>query len=198
MGSPVVASRTGGIPEVDGDGETALLVTHGDVAELSNALRRVVEDPLQAARMGRAPDAGAPSPISRWEGEGRRPTTFVATLDRTAPIPGAIVSDRSQPDDKGEWGRAGGAASGPEMSRHSRRGAERWQRGFPRWRCSNRAVHPKCRAASSSRGDRSAALGSASGDPGHLSVPPDLGGMWKGPSRSCPRPWQTGSEDRWK
>lgn len=51
---PVVASRTGGIPDVVDDGETGLLVTHGDVEELASALMRVIEDPALAERLGTA------------------------------------------------------------------------------------------------------------------------------------------------
>jgi glycosyltransferase involved in cell wall biosynthesis len=53
-GLPVVASRTGGIPDVVEDGVTGLLVTHGAVDELADALRRVIEDPVLAAKFGAA------------------------------------------------------------------------------------------------------------------------------------------------
>ena len=53
-GLPVVASRTGGIPDVVEDGETGLLVTHGVVADLAAALSKVVDDPGLAHRLGRA------------------------------------------------------------------------------------------------------------------------------------------------
>jgi glycosyltransferase involved in cell wall biosynthesis len=53
-GTPVVASRTGGLPEVVRDGETGFLVTPGDVAELRDRIDRLLRDPALARRMGRA------------------------------------------------------------------------------------------------------------------------------------------------
>ena len=45
LGVPVVATRTGGIPDAVIDGETGLLVSPSDPAALANALRRIHEDP---------------------------------------------------------------------------------------------------------------------------------------------------------
>jgi glycosyltransferase involved in cell wall biosynthesis len=53
-GLPVVASRTGGIPDVVDDGTTGLLVTHGAVDQLADALGSVIDDPELAGRLGRA------------------------------------------------------------------------------------------------------------------------------------------------
>ncbi|HTG12565.1 MAG TPA: glycosyltransferase, partial [Candidatus Eisenbacteria bacterium] len=53
-GTPVVASRVGGIPEVVVDGETGRLVEPGDVAALGQALRETLADPERARRMGAA------------------------------------------------------------------------------------------------------------------------------------------------
>jgi glycosyltransferase involved in cell wall biosynthesis len=53
-GTPVVASRTGGLPEVVRDGETGFLVTPGDVRELHDRLDQVLRDVALARRMGRA------------------------------------------------------------------------------------------------------------------------------------------------
>ena len=53
-GTPVVASRLGGLPEVVQDGVTGFLVEPGDVAELRARIRELVGDPARAARMGRA------------------------------------------------------------------------------------------------------------------------------------------------
>jgi starch synthase len=53
-GTPVVASRVGGIPEVVVDGETGWLVEPGDPAALARALRNALADPDRARRMGEA------------------------------------------------------------------------------------------------------------------------------------------------
>jgi glycogen synthase len=53
-GTPVVASRVGGIPEVVVDGETGWLVEPGAPAALAEALRRALADPERARRMGEA------------------------------------------------------------------------------------------------------------------------------------------------
>lgn len=53
-GTPVVASRVGGIPEVVADGETGWLVEPDDPAALAQALRIALADPQRARRMGEA------------------------------------------------------------------------------------------------------------------------------------------------
>jgi alpha-maltose-1-phosphate synthase len=52
-GTPVVASRLGGLPEVVQDGETGFLVPPGDVARLREAVISLLSNPALAARMGR-------------------------------------------------------------------------------------------------------------------------------------------------
>jgi glycosyltransferase involved in cell wall biosynthesis len=51
-GTPVVASRVGGIPEVVEDGRSGLLVPPHDVAALAGAIRRLWTDPTLARRLG--------------------------------------------------------------------------------------------------------------------------------------------------
>jgi alpha-maltose-1-phosphate synthase len=53
-GTAVVASRTGGIPEVVADGETGLLAPPGDAEELAAALNALLRDPDRARAMGQA------------------------------------------------------------------------------------------------------------------------------------------------
>jgi phosphatidylinositol alpha-1,6-mannosyltransferase len=50
---PVVATRTGGIADAVADGETGLLVPQEDVPALGDALLRLLENPEEAARMGK-------------------------------------------------------------------------------------------------------------------------------------------------
>ena len=51
-GAPVVATRVGGTPEALVDGGTGLLVPPGDVGALATAIRRLLEAPELAARLG--------------------------------------------------------------------------------------------------------------------------------------------------
>ncbi|HEY9376031.1 MAG TPA: glycosyltransferase family 4 protein, partial [Jiangellaceae bacterium] len=52
-GLPVVASRLGGVPEIVVDGDTGFLVEPGNVDELHDRLRLLLDDPALAAEMGR-------------------------------------------------------------------------------------------------------------------------------------------------
>jgi glycosyltransferase involved in cell wall biosynthesis len=51
---PVVATAVGGIPEIVIHGETGLLVSSGDVAELADAMCRMLTDPKTSAAYGSA------------------------------------------------------------------------------------------------------------------------------------------------
>jgi phosphatidylinositol alpha-1,6-mannosyltransferase len=53
-GLPVIASRSGGIPDAVKDGETGLLVTPGDVNEIAGAILLLMEDSGLRMRMGQA------------------------------------------------------------------------------------------------------------------------------------------------
>jgi glycosyltransferase involved in cell wall biosynthesis len=78
-GTPVVASRTGGLPEIVHDGETGFLVTPGDVAELSDRIDRVLRDPVLARRMGRAARETVLEQFT-WERTAQRCLTAYAEL----------------------------------------------------------------------------------------------------------------------
>ena len=51
-GTPVIASRVGGLPEIVDDGVTGYLVPPGDVVALRTRIADVVADPAAAARLG--------------------------------------------------------------------------------------------------------------------------------------------------
>jgi glycosyltransferase involved in cell wall biosynthesis len=53
-GLPVVAARTGGIPEMIEDGETGLLVPPRDATALARAIGRLLDEPALAARLSAA------------------------------------------------------------------------------------------------------------------------------------------------
>jgi phosphatidylinositol alpha-1,6-mannosyltransferase len=53
-GLPVVAGRTGGIPDAVRDGETGLLVNPDNLDEVCGAIRGLLDDPGRAASMGQA------------------------------------------------------------------------------------------------------------------------------------------------
>lgn len=54
VGTPVVATAVGGVPEVVHDGENGLLVPPRDSRALAAAIRRLVDDPALRARLGAA------------------------------------------------------------------------------------------------------------------------------------------------
>jgi glycosyltransferase involved in cell wall biosynthesis len=63
-GCPLVATTGGAIPEVAGlDGETCLMSEPGDSESLASAIRRALEDPVGAERIGAA---GRERVIHRW------------------------------------------------------------------------------------------------------------------------------------
>ncbi|MCW5699734.1 MAG: glycosyltransferase family 4 protein [Rhodospirillales bacterium] len=51
-GLPVIAGRTGGVPDVVADGETGLLVTPGDADAFGNAVARLLADPAYRMALG--------------------------------------------------------------------------------------------------------------------------------------------------
>ena len=53
-GRALVATRSGGIPDLIDDGETGILVPHSDPAALARALQRLLASPELCQRMGDA------------------------------------------------------------------------------------------------------------------------------------------------
>ncbi|MEV6833191.1 glycogen synthase [Streptomyces sp. NPDC051133] len=84
-GTPVVASRVGGIPEVVDDGRTGLLVDPGDGFEagLARALDRVLGDPRAARGMGEAGRERAVSEFG-WDTVARRTATLYEEVRKQA------------------------------------------------------------------------------------------------------------------
>ena len=93
-GTPVVASRTGGVPEVVVDGETGFLVAPGDTAELRDRIQRLLRDPALAARMGRAARARVLEHFT-WDETARRCIAAYEELLRSAGGPVTRAAPRS-------------------------------------------------------------------------------------------------------
>jgi phosphatidylinositol alpha-1,6-mannosyltransferase len=53
-GLPVVATRTGGVPDAVRHDETGLLASPGRADEVADCLLKLLEDPVRATRLGRA------------------------------------------------------------------------------------------------------------------------------------------------
>jgi glycosyltransferase involved in cell wall biosynthesis len=66
VGTPVIATRTGGVAEVVRDGENGLLVEPGDVAAFASAVRRYLDDDALSARLCAA---AAPS-VAQYDANG--------------------------------------------------------------------------------------------------------------------------------
>jgi starch synthase len=84
-GTPVVASRVGGIPEVVEDGRTGLLVDAGDGFEtgLATALDTVLGDPAAGRRMGEAGRRRAVDEFG-WDAVARRTARLYESVLRQA------------------------------------------------------------------------------------------------------------------
>jgi glycosyltransferase involved in cell wall biosynthesis len=81
-GTPVVASRTGGLPEIIRHGETGFLVTPGDVDELRQQIERLLRDPALARRTGQAARAAVLDEFT-WERTAQRCLAAYAELARS-------------------------------------------------------------------------------------------------------------------
>ena len=83
-GVPVIATRSGGIPDAVVDGETGLLLAEGDLAGMTAALHRLLTDPLEARRMGTAGRARVERYLN-WDRVVREMREMAAELGRPAP-----------------------------------------------------------------------------------------------------------------
>jgi glycosyltransferase involved in cell wall biosynthesis len=94
-GVPLVATTGGALPEVVGtDGETGLLVAPGDPEALAAGIRRVLDDPMLARRLG---EGGRARVLGRF--------TWQATARGTAEQYRAALADRP-PDRSATTGRS--------------------------------------------------------------------------------------------
>ena len=83
--TPLVTTDAGALPEVVGD-EAGLRVRAGDVGELTDALRRVLDSPELAERLGRA---GRRRVLERY--------TWRETAERTAAWYGDVLARKANP-----------------------------------------------------------------------------------------------------
>jgi glycosyltransferase involved in cell wall biosynthesis len=67
-GCPIVATRTGAIPEIIRDGETGILVDPGDSFQIEEAVRHLFRHPEEAKAMGRR----AHEKVDEFSEEGER------------------------------------------------------------------------------------------------------------------------------
>ena len=71
-GLPIVASRVGGIPEVVGECDNALLVPPGDARALAQAITRLANDAALRERMAAASRKRAEEVVLTWEEAGEK------------------------------------------------------------------------------------------------------------------------------
>ncbi len=87
---PVVATRTGAIPEVVADGTTGLLVPPANPGELAQAIMRLLDDPALGAAMGAAAHAALAAPAC-YVASGRRLMDIYARALATPPGGGGLA-----------------------------------------------------------------------------------------------------------
>ena len=78
----MVASRTGGLPEVVAEGETGLLVPPSDAQALAAAVAALLRDPQRRQAMGRAGQARARGAFSRQRSLAMLATVYEELLTR--------------------------------------------------------------------------------------------------------------------
>jgi glycosyltransferase involved in cell wall biosynthesis len=80
-GKPVIGARAGGIPDVIEEGKTGLLMQHGDVQALADAITWLLDHPAQAALMG---SRGRETTRDRW--------TWDAVYERVQAVYGYVLA----------------------------------------------------------------------------------------------------------
>jgi glycosyltransferase involved in cell wall biosynthesis len=92
-GLPVIASRTGGIPEAVDDGRTGLLLPPEDVDALAAAIERLVLDPALRARLGAEARRRAEERFSVKTMLARTEELYLSLLEKhgRAPVPAKAV-----------------------------------------------------------------------------------------------------------
>lgn len=81
-GLPVVAGRTGGVPDIIADGVTGLLTPEGDETAFAAAVSDLLDDPGRMARMGRTAAAKAINEHDAEAAGERLQTIMAAAVDR--------------------------------------------------------------------------------------------------------------------
>ena len=84
-GRPVVATEVDGTSEVVVDGQTGLLVPPGDPGSLGVAVCRLLSDPAERGRLGRAGRARAVSHFDQAQQIGRTQELYLAAHERSTP-----------------------------------------------------------------------------------------------------------------
>lgn len=85
MRKPVVATMTGGLPEIVQDGETGVLVPPGDSEALAKAVSALLQDPARCRQLGEAGRARVAAHFTVESMMDRLASGYEALLGRTAP-----------------------------------------------------------------------------------------------------------------
>ena len=204
-GLPLVLSDISGCREVGRHEQEALLVPAGDAGALTEAVRRLLDDPGLRERLG----AAAQSPGARGVRPGAGGRALARDVRRRGPAQGARLVGRPRPVVVARGSRpclaAGtGLPSGPSTSLRPRPGSWWRRRSWPgsRSRCAGRWGRPCCSASSGpgAAASRSSCSSSARCAPPWTARTPSAatptgsprsaGGCARGASTSC-RSWST-------
>jgi spore coat protein SA len=93
-GLPIVATHSGGIPEIVEHGKTGLLVPRGDARELARAIAQLLDDPALARAMG---EAGRQRVIEHftWDASARRLADLIEGVPFSTPQAAVIARGES-------------------------------------------------------------------------------------------------------